>query len=84
MMVLFSQTTGNLEALLQCIDHGDASYAIKAGLIVKEQLIEVGAVIKNPESGRTDEHQITVADLTGVAVQDIQIANLAYESLTSI
>ena len=46
------------------------------------QLVELGAVIKNPELGRTKEDQITVADLTGVAVQDIQIAKLTYEYLT--
>ncbi len=33
-------------------------------------------MIKNPEIGRTSEDQITVADLTGVAVQDIQIAKM--------
>jgi ornithine cyclodeaminase len=35
---------------------------------------ELGAIIENPTSGRAGDHQITVADLTGVAIQDIQIA----------
>lgn len=72
-----------VDSLSQCVDHGDTSYAVRAGLINEEQLVELGAVIKNSELGRTNEEQITVADLTGVAVQDIQIARLAYESLFS-
>ena len=70
-----------VDSISQCVDHGDTSYAVKAGLIDNGQLVELGAVIKNPELGRTNEDQITVADLTGVAVQDIQIAKLAYECL---
>jgi len=70
-----------VDSLSQCIDHGDAAQAIKQGLITRDQLAELGAVIANPQLGRTNEGQITVADLTGVAVQDIQVAKLAYESL---
>jgi ornithine cyclodeaminase/alanine dehydrogenase-like protein (mu-crystallin family) len=33
--------------------------------------------------GRTSDEQITVADLTGVAVQDIKIAEAVYEAVTS-
>jgi ornithine cyclodeaminase/alanine dehydrogenase-like protein (mu-crystallin family) len=68
-----------VDSVSQCVDHGDTSYAVQKGLIEKVQLVELGAVIKNPELGRTREDQITVADLTGVAVQDIKIAKLAYE-----
>ncbi len=38
------------------------------------QLIELGEVIANPSLGRENATQITVADLTGLAAQDIQIA----------
>jgi ornithine cyclodeaminase len=41
----------------------------------------LGNVIKNPEIGRTSEDQITVADLTGVAIQDIQIAKMVNDAL---
>ena len=34
----------------------------------------VGAALANPSLARRDDDQITVCDLTGVAVQDIQIA----------
>jgi len=41
----------------------------------------LGHVIKNPAIGRTSEDQITVADLTGVAIQDIQIAKMVVRAL---
>ncbi len=58
----------------QCIDHGESCFAIQAGLIEANKLIELGQIIADPTLGRNQENQLTVADLTGVAVQDIQIA----------
>jgi len=43
--------------------------------------VELGDVISNPELRRSDDAQITIADLTGVAVQDIQISKAVYEIL---
>lgn len=57
----------------QCIDHGEVSYAYKQGLIQDNQLIELGSIISNPSLGRSNNNQITISDLTGLAVQDIQI-----------
>ncbi len=37
-------------------------------------LVELGQVIDDPSLRRPDEDAITVADLTGVGVQDLQIA----------
>jgi len=44
-------------------------------------LLELGYVIKNPAIGRTSEDQITVVDLTGGAIQDIQIAKMVDRAL---
>lgn len=63
----------------QCMEHGDAYYAVKNGLIKKERLIELGEVIIDGSLGRTSETEITLADLTGVAIQDLQIASTIYE-----
>lgn len=63
----------------QCIEFGDASYAVKRGLIEKERLVELGEVILNNSLGRTSESEVTVADLTGVAIQDLQVAAVLYE-----
>lgn len=58
----------------QCIDHGEICTAYHKKLITDDRLLELGAVIANPALGRLSKNQITVADLTGVAVQDTQIA----------
>jgi len=47
--------------------------------IQPNDVLELGDVIANG-SGRTSEDQITIADLTGVAVQDIKIAEAVYEA----
>ncbi len=58
----------------QCIDHGEICQAYEQKLIADKDLIELGEIIANSALGRTDKNQITIVDLTGVAVQDIQIA----------
>jgi len=50
-------------------------------LIKKENLVELGNLISDKELQRSSDEQITVADLTGVAVQDIQISKAVYEAL---
>lgn len=39
----------------------------------QEQLIALGEIMTTPATGRKHDKQITVADLTGIAIQDIQI-----------
>jgi len=41
-------------------------------------MLELGHIISTKQAGRTNNEQITIADLTGVAVQDIQIAKTVY------
>jgi ornithine cyclodeaminase len=67
----------------QCFDHGDAFHALKAGVVTEKDFVELGEVIANPALGRTRQDQITVADLTGLAMQDIEIAKLVYSRLTA-
>ncbi|MEE2900388.1 MAG: ornithine cyclodeaminase family protein, partial [Gemmatimonadota bacterium] len=64
------------DSLSQCVDHGECFAAVQGGHIEKDSILELGDVIKTPALGRTSEDQITVADLTGVAIQDIQIAKM--------
>lgn len=71
-----------VDSLSQCIDHGEVSHAIRSGLIKPESLIELGGLVLR-DLRRTNDKQITVADLTGVAMQDIQIATLIYRNLSS-
>jgi len=57
----------------QCIDHGEVYEAYKNAFITDEKLFELGEIIANPTLGRTADDQITISDLTGIAIQDIQI-----------
>ena len=54
---------------------------IQSGHIAEDDVLELGDVIAGKEPGRTSEDQITVADLTGVAVQDIQIATAVFKAV---
>ena len=70
------------DSISQCQTRGEISQALKAGLIKNENLVELGDIIGNRELQRSSDEQITIADLTGVAVQDIQISKAVYEVLS--
>jgi ornithine cyclodeaminase len=69
------------DSLSQCRLRGEIHKALEAGRIREDRCIELGDVISGRENGRTSESQITVVDLTGVAVQDIKIATAVYRAL---
>jgi ornithine cyclodeaminase len=64
------------DSISQCVDHGECCAAVKGGQIDEQSIHELGDVISDPALGRSSDDQITVADLTGVAIQDIQIARM--------
>ena len=59
----------------QCVDHGEVSHAAVAASIDVTSIKELGSVLSGETSGRTEEKQITIADQTGIAAQDIAMAN---------
>jgi ornithine cyclodeaminase len=66
----------------QAMLFGDTFYALKSGLIEKDAIRELGEVIEDKKLRRQNDEQITIADLTGVAVSDLQIAVKIYENMT--
>ena len=66
------------DSLSQCVDHGELAHAVQAGLLDPGRIAELGQLIAAGGRARTGEEQITIADLTGVAVQDLQIATHVY------
>lgn len=62
------------DSISQCMARGEIYKALHAGHITPDEVVELGDVIAGRSPGRTSDGQVTVADLTGVAVQDIQIA----------
>jgi ornithine cyclodeaminase len=67
------------DSISQCLERGEIFHAIREKTIEKSDPLELGDVLSGKRLGRTSESQITVVDLTGVAVQDIQIAKAVYE-----
>jgi ornithine cyclodeaminase len=62
------------DSVAQCRERGEIQHALRAGVLADSRVIELGAIISGQAVGRTSDDQITVCDLTGVAVQDIAIA----------
>ena len=58
---------------------GELNHTIKNNLIKSDMIFnDLGKIIINPELGRKNNDDITVADLTGTGVQDTAIARYAY------
>jgi ornithine cyclodeaminase len=60
---------------------GEIFQAMKAGVLTLDRVVELGEVLSGRAPGRTGASDITVADLTGVAIQDIVIAKAVLEGL---
>ncbi len=69
------------DSISQCLSRGEIFQALKAGVLNRERLLELGNVILDKKLRRTADNQISVVDLTGVAVQDIQIAKAVSQVL---
>jgi ornithine cyclodeaminase len=64
------------DSLPQCLRLGEIHHAVDAGVLRAEDVVELGRITAGAAPGRTSENQRTVADLTGVGVQDVAAANL--------
>jgi ornithine cyclodeaminase len=69
-----------VDSLPQSETRGEVYQAVQAGTLQREDVVELGAVIAGRVPGRTDDQQVTVCDLTGVAVQDLMIAKGVLEA----
>jgi alanine dehydrogenase len=58
---------------------GDLAHAVEAGLLAREHVTELGAVLTGEALGRRSPEEITAFDSTGLAIQDLAIALAAYE-----
>ncbi len=67
------------DSISQCLERGEIFHAFQKGILQEHDIVELGNIISGKTEGRTSEDQITIADLTGVAVQDIQISKAVYE-----
>jgi len=67
-----------VDSLSQSELRGEVYQAVNAGAIGRDRLVELGRVIGDQKLWRASESETTVADLTGVAVQDIQISKAVW------
>ena len=71
------------DSIQQNLIRGEIYQAIKKSLINSESIIELGQIFAKENPGRLSEDHITIVDLTGVAVQDLIIAQSVYEAYKS-
>ncbi len=62
------------DSISQCVERGEIHQALKCNAISASDLVELGSILAGHVVGRSTDEQLTIADLTGVAVQDIQIS----------
>ena len=70
------------DSIEQCQSRGEIYQATKANLLEGTKPIELGNLILNQQFWRSSDDQLTIADLTGVAVQDLQISKAVYKALS--
>jgi ornithine cyclodeaminase len=69
-----------VDRFAQCSAFGELKHAIAAGLLTRHDVhAELGQVVAGVKPGRTDDSQLTIADLTGVGFQDTAIASAALD-----
>jgi ornithine cyclodeaminase len=69
------------DSISQCMERGEIAHAVRSRSVRRDDVVELGAIIAGTAEGRTSDDDITVADLTGVAVQDIEIARTVLDAM---
>jgi ornithine cyclodeaminase/alanine dehydrogenase-like protein (mu-crystallin family) len=57
---------------------GELTGAVNAGLVTREQVTELGAVLTGDSAGRPGRDAVTLFDSTGLAIQDLAVAAAAF------
>jgi alanine dehydrogenase len=57
---------------------GELTGAVQAGLVTRERVTELGAVLAGDAPGRPGPEAVTMFDSTGLAVQDLAVASAAF------
>jgi alanine dehydrogenase len=63
----------------QASHNGELVHALEAGVLAREQVTELGAVLTGEATGRTSDDEVTSFDSTGLAIQDLAVALAATE-----
>ena len=65
----------------QASHNGDLVHAVEAGVVGRDDVTELGAVLAGSAEGRRSSEEATAFDSTGLAIQDLAIALAALEGL---
>ena len=68
----------------QASHNGDLVHAVEAGVMRREDVTELGAVLAGDAPGRASADETTVYDSTGLAIQDLAVALAAVERLDEL
>ncbi|MDX6732784.1 MAG: alanine dehydrogenase, partial [Baekduia sp.] len=56
---------------------GELTGAVEEGLVTRDEVTDLGAVLAGEAPGRPDAEAVTMFDSTGLAIQDLAIASAA-------
>jgi len=77
---LFEGTKVVADSLEQAAAMGDLHHAIEAGKATRESIhAELADIVAGRKPGRTNDAEITIFDSTGLAIEDVASAAVAYE-----
>jgi alanine dehydrogenase len=65
----------------QAAHGGELTGAVHAGLVTREQVAQLGAVLAGEAPGRSGLADVTLFDSTGLAIQDLAVATAVLEAL---
>jgi ornithine cyclodeaminase/alanine dehydrogenase-like protein (mu-crystallin family) len=64
----------------QASNGGELTGAVEAGLVTREQVVTLGAVLAGDAPGRSGPDATTLFDSTGLAIQDLAVAAAAFRA----
>ncbi|MEM9631740.1 MAG: iminosuccinate reductase BhcD [Pseudomonadota bacterium] len=76
---LIARATLFTDEVAQSATIGECQHAVADGIVSKDNINEIGAVINGTHRGRTSESEITLFDGTGVGLQDLAVASAAVD-----
>jgi alanine dehydrogenase len=68
----------------QASHNGDLGHAVEAGLVERDAVTELGAVLTATAQGRASDEESTAFDSTGLAIQDLAIALAALDRIDDV
>jgi ornithine cyclodeaminase len=74
---LLARATVFADEVAQSVTLGEAQHAVALGLIDRAAIVPLGAVLTGAHPGRTRPDEITLFDGTGIALQDLAVAQAA-------